>query len=1357
MGNTRKLISVGAAAALLMGGLVTTPAHAAATGAFGDFVFNKTQDGYQFTNNPVDDSANNGIVAVNDFVGFTFQGNTSAQPVGDATITLTKPDCWAWEGTVDSSLNFAINDGTGVLSKPDANTLSVTWNQNANGVVLTQPFRARATQACADGSTWTPTATVTDGSGSRQIALDTLTVRSTPRADISISAVGSPRQVNRWFSNIGPATPAYQQTWRVRLAPETLAAVGYADPNGKVTFSVEFTSNTPGVTSAFEFPNSASAVIGCWRYDPVTLNQFSSQGNQIVNFSMSTRPECVALLGSSNTLLIDSFTPDQYIPEGETVSLTATVKPDSWTTVDGQPIPDTDPNNNSATVRIVKSAPTYGFLQGMGIFAPLVADADYAKAYPRDFRGTPVVAGVNSDTFATVTDGNVGFQGEFTGEAYYQYENPSLNNLVAYQFWDATKQQLNLDELDAAVLGAVTPRFGATTPELDSRALPAESYTKLCTTDFNGSNSATAATMTWADCASLDSAAITGMKFDRPGNYAGATFPGYAPDKRLFTQVPFKAVADAGTTTATLSRWEADEWDTNRERSASVKIVGNTLLLEKRVAESQIQPEGTATYTLAPDVAQPAGTFLPADVPNLRLVDTLDIGVESVDTSGLDPFWKVEVVAADLGADGIPYTADDVSPMQLIFTPTGDVDTATELPTITYTATVGVLLPPRAAPYDATLKNTATLTADQSAGPATDNASLAAGTPEAVFYRKQLVSPPVIEVEDKPTAWRVEWINYNNVSLGQARFVDVFPHNGDETANGQRRSNFDGTSKLAEITLTGSAAVPGATVELTTDAPDTVGVAPADSTTWVAVDPDDPSSWPAGATAIRITLPEVPSSTQGYGSMTMRFNVADQREGNVYDNNASGLVEDPNNGRIFLGVRDADEVRVVASSIAGVAWVDANRDGVRQSDETLLPNVTVHLYRGADRSAPFATARTDEDGAYRFDNLHSSGGVMIGLGEFADPTEYQVVFDADDLRSRGYEITTQLAGDDTTVDSDADAATGEVAPVDLPVDTDLTDLDAGVVVNEPTAVITAAGELTSEMHWGIEKTAGAVGGGAFSEVVADPQTGEAAVEYTVTTTELAPTHTAKVTGAVTVNNPSTGARYLVTVALTSADTGVVCEVDPAHTEGTNPAGVDLPLGPGASGTYGYTCAGTPEQLETNTVTADVSVEIAATDAATLASLTPSVEYTYDQTKVDATVNVSDVFLVDGAERSTREFGPYEWTAEGTTHVETYRETVNVPMDSCVALTNRAELTGLAAGPLAAETANELCVDSPEVPTPPPVPVPSEPGAPSASSKLANTGAAGMVPAMLAAALMLMLGAAMVAAATRRPRVRTDEG
>jgi uncharacterized repeat protein (TIGR01451 family) len=125
------------------------------------------------------------------------------------------------------------------------------------------------------------------------------------------------------------------------------------------------------------------------------------------------------------------------------------------------------------------------------------------------------------------------------------------------------------------------------------------------------------------------------------------------------------------------------------------------------------------------------------------------------------------------------------------------------------------------------------------------------------------------------------------------------------------------------------------------------------------------------------------------------------------------------------------------ASLGSIVWYDTDRDGVCDSGETGVPNVTVTLYDSAGN--PIATASTDSTGFFQFTNL--------------PPGSYSVGFS--NLPS-GYTFTQANQGSDDSNDSDANPNTGLTSPITLTPGQNNPTLYAGIVVIIPTAITLAS-------------------------------------------------------------------------------------------------------------------------------------------------------------------------------------------------------------------------------------------------------------------------------------------------------------
>ncbi len=90
-------------------------------------------------------------------------------------------------------------------------------------------------------------------------------------------------------------------------------------------------------------------------------------------------------------------------------------------------------------------------------------------------------------------------------------------------------------------------------------------------------------------------------------------------------------------------------------------------------------------------------------------------------------------------------------------------------------------------------------------------------------------------------------------------------------------------------------------------------------------------------------------------------------------------------------------------AIGDYVWIDENRDGIQDDEESPLDGVTVVLYDGEGEELDRTT--TDENGRYIFDNLPEG--------------EYQVGFQLTEEQERLYNFTDYTEGDDPAEDSNA--------------------------------------------------------------------------------------------------------------------------------------------------------------------------------------------------------------------------------------------------------------------------------------------------------------------------------------------------
>ena len=107
-------------------------------------------------------------------------------------------------------------------------------------------------------------------------------------------------------------------------------------------------------------------------------------------------------------------------------------------------------------------------------------------------------------------------------------------------------------------------------------------------------------------------------------------------------------------------------------------------------------------------------------------------------------------------------------------------------------------------------------------------------------------------------------------------------------------------------------------------------------------------------------------------------------------------------------------VVVKTYAVGDVVWIDANKNGVQDGSEKVLPGVTVELFRDGK---VIATTSTDKNGRYKFDDLNAG--------------EYQVKFTLTKEQQKIYKFTKPTVGSNGAVDSNAHPETGFTATIVL--------------------------------------------------------------------------------------------------------------------------------------------------------------------------------------------------------------------------------------------------------------------------------------------------------------------------------------
>lgn len=263
---------------------------------------------------------------------------------------------------------------------------------------------------------------------------------------------------------------------------------------------------------------------------------------------------------------------------------------------------------------------------------------------------------------------------------------------------------------------------------------------------------------------------------------------------------------------------------------------------------------------------------------------------------------------------------------------------------------------------------------------------------QASSHEKLASSEDEIEATETELSWRMSWFNFLNEPAGELTMFDILPHDGD--ANG---SNFSGTVRLTKAKLWGDAAGDGTEVWVTSDAADSVVTDPSDSTTkWQKLADVDLNVFEA--TAIKVVTPDIGLNFEGGLDITM-----EQSDGVVDDNYLNSLRRWTDNGSGWVQGNDTmpSGYRIVASSVSGVAWWDANGNGLQDDDAAALEGAEITA-TNTDTGEEYTTTVTN--GTWTLEGLLS--GTYTVTADFAGVDGVNVSF------------TTQNAGSDDAVDSD---------------------------------------------------------------------------------------------------------------------------------------------------------------------------------------------------------------------------------------------------------------------------------------------------------------------------------------------------
>lgn len=183
----------------------------------------------------------------------------------------------------------------------------------------------------------------------------------------------------------------------------------------------------------------------------------------------------------------------------------------------------------------------------------------------------------------------------------------------------------------------------------------------------------------------------------------------------------------------------------------------------------------------------------------------------------------------------------------------------------------------------------------------------------------------------------------------------------------------------------------------------------------------------------------------------LQANIKEEKPEEENENKNENGNSDNNDGKTENGANGNNNEPIkgtvaVKSSISGIAWLDANKDGIRQSSEKVLSGIKVSLANietgkfVQDKNGNKLVVTTDSKGAYTFEELEKG--------------KYVVVFTYDNKKYRSTEYRVKSATDQTNSDiitskisSDEDEKYGLTDTLELNEES-LENIDAGFVENE---------------------------------------------------------------------------------------------------------------------------------------------------------------------------------------------------------------------------------------------------------------------------------------------------------------------
>jgi len=944
--------------------MIGSTAAQAASGELKTVAIKVLYDGEKVPN-AVDADSANGIVATLDKVAF--QWDLTAADLQEGEFTQTLPEGWAWDaaslGALDT--NGSQYQASYTLS-PDQRTLTAKVTVGTGGattLLSLTGLKAVPGRGVANGSAYTPEISATDGSRTLTAQADAVEVRGESRINILKSVSGNNIVGTHDFGDGSGTVAAHAIDYHMRVQAPNANTVGVLDValQQPAVWQDSFTVSAP--YSALDFQ---AQIVHSGTGSPTLVQS----GNDLA-ITLDGYPAAAPATGEIY-VRVRLWVRDADLTEGETVRVVNTAAPQDWRTTNGDAVA-----TNLSSVTAEGSVTLTS-----GITDPTASTNTVQKQIwaQRDPSADPSIAcemgrssgcnGYSQVSGGAVASGSTVVARLWITPGTWQSDGSSsrtMTDIAVYDFWDPSQQRI-IEGADLWVGISGT-----------STAVPSTSYTVHYT---SGGDRSDPESNVWVDsiAAAGGAGAVTGIRVAYTPDDWGTT----ADRTGTFAvNIPLKVVADQGTTAidhGVFRFTDATGVARGTERSQSVRITDTVLNLTKVVNKTSVVGGDTLVYTLTPTASNPAGgTTGTTPINDLKVVDQLPAGFVSVDTSAVDPAWRVT-------REGSAETG-----LILTFEYVGSARIGEVLPEIVYSAATSVF-----APSGTTYRNTATLSADGAAS-VTRQASSSYIRAQVVAAEKVVTGDERIQ-PNETASYETRWYNFQSTTQGESYVVDVLPFNGDG-----RGTSFTGASQLLSATLTdgrGGAAPTGyATLQYTTAPAASVLAAEANDDTlgWQDASGVDLSTV-SGITALRVVIADFVVDEAGIGGLEVELSGSGWRNGDA-------LV---NTSKVWLGVNGSlgstnpAGVEVQSASITGLVWNDLNGDGARDAGEPVIPGATVTLQNGD--GTVVTTGTSGADGSYAFSEL-LAGGYRVTL----DPST--LAFPASSVVSNTYDLSGTLQSD----------------------------------------------------------------------------------------------------------------------------------------------------------------------------------------------------------------------------------------------------------------------------------------------------------------------------------------------------------